>query len=233
MRSRSRSRAFARDLGTVMLVLAAVFACACGASGAGDPSATEEETPPSGNQGTAQPTSTRPEFNPDFPDGGAPTGPDGGTTPDAAVTCVDPNDTGGSENTAKALTSIDDCDVNGSTINGVVNGAVDVDFYKFDGSDTTGCSVNPTLSTTSVGVELCMFASCLNGNIDFKSCTGGTQTALGPKVGCCITATTTAEVSTTLKYNCLDTLSESASIFIRARQVGGAACLTYSAKYHF
>lgn len=211
--------------------LAVVAACATsGSSDDGEPSGPSTTSP------TAAPTSTRPEFNPEFEDAGAPGPGDDASSPDGAKpgTCSDTNDVGGSESVAKALSNIDDCSGSGGGIGGVVNGPVDVDVYKFQGTDTfgIGCSVDPTLSSSSAGVELCMFASCLTGNIEFDGCTGGTQatSALGFP-GCCISPTGGA-LTTTLSYNCAGTTSESATVYIRVSQKG-AACLPYAATYSF
>lgn len=206
------------------LALAAWLGCA----GGSDPSTGDTTGSPSSTSQPPSPTSTRPAFDASFPDEDGGGVPDAG--PDGSTTCSDPNDVGGSEPTAKDLGTITDSDSAGSTFSGVVSGAVDVDYYELTGTDEYGAVVDPTLSSTSTGVEICMFVTCIQGSgIDFKSCTGGSQATsdLG-RPGCCFTA----PGSIALEYDCLGTTNESATMFMRVRQTS-SACVSYAASYHF
>lgn len=216
-----------RNAGAAVLAALAFAAWSgCGAS-SGDP--TTNGTGPTDGAPTSKPTSTRPEFEASFPgdDGGTDqdSGPDGSGPP-----CNDPNDVGGSEPSAKDLGTISDTDSDGSSFTGVVKGAVDVDFYKFTGTDGYGAVVDPTLTSASSGVEMCMYVACLAGTgVDLKSCTGGAKATSGiGNPGCCFTA----PGATTLDYDCAGSTSESATVFIRVKQTGNL-CLPYTASYHF
>lgn len=196
--------------------------------GCGD--ATEPTSNTTGSPtGTAPPgpTSTPPVLDASLPDDGGGS-PDAG--PDGSSTCGDPDDVGSSEPTAKSLRTMNDDDSDGSSVSGIVNGAVDVDYYKLLALDTYGAVADPTLSFASPGVEICMFLSCVQGSgIDFKGCSAGSQaTSDAGYQGCCLAA----PGSTTLDYDCLDTTDESAVIYIRVRQAGNA-CVPYMASYHF
>jgi hypothetical protein len=228
-----RPRTRAKNVGaSVLLGLAFAAWLGCATSN-GDPTGDDTTGVPTDTTPTSKPTSTHPEFEASFPgdDGGA--DPDGGSTdPDSGsgLTCNDPNDVGGSEPSAKNLGTITDNDSDGSSFSGVVNGAADIDFYRFTGTDTFGYSVDPTLTSASSGVEMCMYVACLGGSgIDFQGCTGGAQATSGiGNPGCCFTA----PGSTTLSFNCLSTSDESATVFMRVKQTGNL-CLPYTASYHY
>jgi hypothetical protein len=179
---------------------------------------------PSSPSSSEDPPADHPDFDASFPGDPPPA-----TPPPSGDECIDKDDVGSSENVAKKLATIDDHDSSGGHITGVMNGPVDVDFYKFEGDDTWTGTVDPTVSSGTTGLEVCMFVACMNGPVDFKGCSGGTMknSDIG-NPGCCVATPGT----TTLDYNCVGTTSESANVFIRVKQVADK-CLPYSLDYHF
>lgn len=221
-----------RVAAVVFVAIAVASWMGCAANGTSDDGTGTGSGTSGGSSGssgkTPPPPPEPPPSNPDF-DAAFPEDSGGDPTPPQGDQCVDNNDPGGTESSAHALANIDDCDSSGSTITGTMNGAVDVDMYKFQGTDTFGCEVNPTASSSTTGLELCVFVACMSGSIDFKGCSGGVQkTSDIGDPGCCVATPGT----TTLDYNCVGTTSESANVFIRVKQTG-TTCLPYSVAYHF
>jgi hypothetical protein len=173
--------------------------------------------------------------------GGLPTASSSGSGGSAgaggATSCVDialgePNE---SETTAYRLkaAAIDDCDGSGDTINGVIAGFQDVDWYFYEGDDGIGCSVDPTRSLTQSesGLRICKYFECISGDTEVDDCPSGTTPALSPenRPGCCGTS------GFDVGLNCGGTLDEHAYVYIRIDQPGGnlATCNGYSLDYHY
>lgn len=155
-------------------------------------------------------------------------------TPDGGGdTCVDNDDPGASENVAKSLPNTDDCDDNFKTVKGVLNGAVDVDFYKVSGQDKAGCSVETEFSTSTSGAEICVYARCKNATANaVTGCTHGTvDTSVVGMKGCCAAGPNKA----TPAWDCDGiTDNDSADFVIRVRQsAGGDKCLPYTISYRY
>lgn len=166
-----------------------------------------------------------------FEDAGAP------TTPDPVDQCLDQDDPGASEPTARGLPNIDDCDKSGAgfgghpPITGLLNGKDDVDVYKFTGSDTYGCLVNPIVVSPTAGLEMCIFVSCAKGSTNFDGCNGGAQrTSDIGNPGCCVTS----PGQTQIDYSCggFTQSDDTADVFIRVTQQADL-CLPYQFAYHF
>jgi hypothetical protein len=155
---------------------------------------------------------------------------DGGTGGGGMMmTCNDPMDPGGSENTATALKNTDDCDGDGSSIKGVIDGMLDIDMYSLQAADTFGCVIGPTSSTPSTDIQYCMFIKCQGGGMDFKGCSGSTQEKSDIGLdGCCLTQPGTL----TIDYNCTGTTNDSIDVFIRVKGLKDA-CIPYTSTYHF
>jgi hypothetical protein len=197
------------------------------ASSETDPLGGGVEPDPSGTTTTPTPT-TRPDFEAGFvdPDSGSddPT-PDGG-----GDTCVDNGDPGGTQNLAKALPDTDDAQNSPKTVTGVLNGPLDVDFYKFHVADTSGHLVEADIKTVTSGIELCVYVKCLNGTTTYSGCTGGVESTsdIGTK-GCCATGPSTA----TPGWDCSGiTDNDSADVVIRVKQTQNK-CTPYSFSYAF
>jgi hypothetical protein len=222
-RSRARSQLF---------VLAAIVAGAAwlGCATNGDPGADEPGTAPSGTSTSKPDPGTRPDFEagfPDDPDSGTGTG--GDPTPDGGDTCIDNGDPGGAENVAKMLPNTNDAQNTAISVSGVMNGAVDVDFYKIHVDDQSFHLLQPDIQATSSGVELCVFVKCDTtgtSNVTCSSPAVAKKSDIGTD-GCCATG----PASVTPGWNCNST-TDSATLFFRVKQTADK-CLPYSFSYAF
>jgi hypothetical protein len=213
---------------------AAVVFAGCGTDN-GDPNLGDPEDyePPTSSSSTKD-SGSRPPFeasvDDDASDGDA-GDPDTDPNPDDPDQCIDTDDAGGSENLAKVLGDTDDKQNTPRLVTGVMNGAVDVDFYKFAVSDTTGALMDTDFSTTSSGVELCVWVKCKNGReTTVSSCKNGVGvTSQGLMQGCC----GTAPVNVTPSWDCKGfTDDDSADVLVRVRQ-SEDKCVQYSWSYNF
>jgi hypothetical protein len=213
-----------------LLLLAAFVAGAswmgCGTSN-GDPDVEPELAPPATTSTSATPDAgRRPEPDAAFSGDkdaaadGAPQAPDAGDG-----RCVDDDDPGSSDVTARALPDTSDAQNTAITVNGVANGAVDVDTYALAVADTAGHLLQPSIATPTKGVELCVFVTCQSGGTDLKSCTGGTLD-VGTK-GCCAPG----PAKPIPDWNCSGS-NDSARLQFRITPTGDA-CLPYSFSYAF
>ncbi len=138
----------------------------------------------------------------------------------------EPND---KEVLASFLGTIDDCDGSGSTFSSVSSGTNDADWFRFRGTDTFGCSVDPTITMHASGLRACAFALCVDGATEVQSCTNGTSaTSPAGTNGCCTNGTS----AMTLQINCTG-VDDSADIFVRVDQPGSDQCVSYDVDYHF
>ncbi len=148
-------------------------------------------------------------------------------------TCSDPgpepNNTLASASSAcpTSVCSINDCDVSGSSVSGVIKPGGDADFFKFSGTDGV-CVVGPGISTTTAGIQACVFAQCADASDGFKSCTQGTQATEGTLKGCCTSTAGSAEIN-------LDCASwtDSATVYVRVKGTSTTACTPYDVAYHY
>ena len=102
----------------------------------------------------------RPAFEAGFEDAPANVDP----TPDGGGdTCVDNNDPGSSENTAKVLPDTTDAQNTPIVVNGILNGPVDVDFFKLHVADTSFHLLQPATQLKTSGAEMCVFVKCPTG----------------------------------------------------------------------
>ena len=217
---------------TSALLLLATVALGVGWLGCasdGEPGVDAKGTGPGGTATTKPEPTPRPDFEAGFEDSGS----DGGSidpTPDGGDTCIDKDDPGSAENTAKVLPPTDDSQNTAISQKGVMNGPVDVDFYKLTVSDTSFHLLQPDMQIQTTGVEMCVFVKCTpsTGTTDVSACAGGVMKVsdIGTK-GCC--ATGPSAVAPT--WNCSGT-NDSADLFIRIKQVGNA-CLPYTFAYSF
>jgi hypothetical protein len=206
-----------------------VAGCAA-ASGAGDPDDPGGEPTPGT---TGSDAGSRPGFDASFdaasPDDAGQT--DASPPPDGGGTCTDTDDPGDSETVAKQLPNQDDCDNGVKNVSGVLNGVVDVDFYKLTITDKFGCSIDSSFETPTSGVEMCVFLKCVNNNpIDLKGCGGGAATTdIGMK-GCC----TKGPGKPSPNWSCSSGLdfNDSANIFVRIKQ-SSSSCTPYTFSYRF
>jgi hypothetical protein len=153
-------------------------------------------------------------------------------SPDASGSCtnVDP-EPNGSEAQAVTLPSIDDCDSSGSSVSGTIVGASDVDFFRYAGSDTPFCIVDPGAAVDAPGLRICEFALCPRGIADTVAICNAGVPASSPAgyPGCC--EATPGQVG--MIADCVSTSDDSAEIYLRVDQPGGSLCMPYSIVYHF
>lgn len=196
----------------------------------GDPADEEPTAPATQGTGTTKPdASSRPDFEAGFP-----TDPDAGNnvdpTPDGGGdTCVDNGDPGGAENAAKALPDTDDAQNTAIVVKGILNGPVDVDFYKVHVTDKSFHLLQPDLQVATSAVEMCVFVKCdTNGpsNVTCSSPAVGKKSDIGTD-GCC----STGPAAVSPGWDCKST-TDSAQLFVRIKQPGNA-CLPYAFSYAF
>ena len=220
-----------RHVRTQLLVLGA-FVCAVGwlgcATSNGEPAddIVPTPSPTTRSDSSAKPDDDHPDFEAGFPEEDA-----GNTdpTPDGGDTCVDNNDQGSSENTAKVLPDTNDAQNDPITVSGVLNGPVDVDFFKLNVSDGLGHLLQPATSIKTSGVEMCVFVKCPSGSSSNVTCKGGgvaKKSDIGTD-GCCATGPSAA----TPDWNCGGT-NDSATLFFRVKQTANK-CTPYSLTYAF
>ncbi len=219
---------------TIGLVALAMLTASVGcATSNGDPT-DEEGAPAPATTTTTSPEKDRPPFNPGpMPAPSAPPGASSTPTdpaPAQADTCIDKDDQGGTETTAKALPDTSDADNSVKLVKGTLNGPVDVDFFKFHMSDTFGSLVQADFQIEATGVEMCVFVKCDTGTTDVSGCDGGvvSTSSIGTK-GCCATGPS----KVTPKWDCPGfTDNDSAQFYVRVKQAQDK-CTSYSWSYRF
>lgn len=140
----------------------------------------------------------------------------------------EPND---SESSAHDLGTIGDCDDEGGSVSGVLDGPTDVDWYTYFGSDGTGCTVDPDRTVTSSHpIRVCKFIQCEDNQENDFECPGGTMTATSPdgRPGCCSTSALDFEL--TCGSSSLN--SDNANIYIRIDTTTNE-CVTYTLTYAY
>ena len=171
--------------------------------------------------------SMRPIFEAGFEDTGSPD-----PTPDGGDTCIDKDDPGSNEATAKKLPDTTDAQNDPIIVKGVLSSAVDVDFYSLKMSDTAGHTIGVDMQVATASTEMCVFIKCLSGSTNFKQCDQGVMTtsAIGDK-GCCTAGPGKANPN----WSCGGSFqfNDSAQLYIRVKQVGGDKCLPYAISYAF
>ncbi len=149
--------------------------------------------------------------------------------------CTDPGpgEPNNSLATAFSLPGISDCDGDGTLVKGVLaQGGNDVDWYKYAGSDTTGCTVDPTRQLIGSTIRVCKYVQCSNGKPPSFTCPSGTtDDTQGGFPGCCWTG----GQSVTLSLTCGSTFlgSDDATIYMRVDHSGGPGCESYQLNYHY
>lgn len=212
----------------VALALASVVWIGCATSN-GDP--LPGETDPGAREDEPQETKQRPTF-----EAGTFDAPPSQNTPDSAPepaggdACIDKDDQGSSETTAKVLPSTSDSDNTTKSVKAVLNGPVDVDFFKLYMADNFTSSVDANFQIETAGVEMCVFVKCASGTTSVTGCSGGvlSTSSIGTK-GCCATGPSQA----TPQWDCPGlTDDDSADFYIRLKQSANK-CTSYSWTYHF
>jgi hypothetical protein len=140
----------------------------------------------------------------------------------------EPND---SEASAVSLGEMKDKD-DAKTLEGVLDGATDKDWYMFIGRDAATGWIDPGLEISggSVPVRACLFASCLNGlgktEVD---CLDGSEASISPAglPGCCSYA------DFEIDLNCASTANDEAAMYIKIYTEMEDVCEPYSVNYWY
>jgi hypothetical protein len=201
------------------------------ASSSGDPAADDTAPVPTTSKQQKTPPSdpnAHPAFEAGFPDAN-----NGDPTPDGGDTCIDRNNAGSTENTAKALPDTTDAQHTPIEVKGVLTSAVDVDFYSIKVKDTLFHILTADLKDGTASTEMCVFMRCASGTTNFKGCTDGVEKTsdIGDK-GCCTGGPGKANPN----WSCGGFLQtdDSAQVYVRIKETAGAgACLPYSWSYAF
>lgn len=152
----------------------------------------------------------------------------------APLVCEDdPNEPNDAEGAATYLPPIGDSDSEGSSILAELDGATDVDWYRYQGSDNIGSLVNPAIYTSIFSLESCIFIECLGGaeytNVDCPEGTNQKPSASGIP-GCCSTNSEGFQ----MHFACDDTFTDdSANVYMRVSGGPADLCQQYSIDYHF
>ena len=197
----------------------------------GDPAASDPTPAPGATDMVKADPTARPDFEAGFPDmdgGGGEGGNNVDPTPPGGDTCVDNDDPGGSENTAKALPDTSDSQNTAISVSCVLNGPVDLDFYRLNVADTSFHLLQPDIQATSAGIEMCVFVKCPSGasNVTCSAPAVAKKSDIGID-GCCGTGPS----SVTPGWNCGGT-DDSAQLFIKISQTADK-CLPYTFSYAF
>jgi hypothetical protein len=176
--------------------------------------------------------------SPDAGPDGSPGTPDAAvnSNPDAAVSCSDPvaYEPNESEGASEVFSPTDDCDENGGTATGVINGTSDADWCGYSAVDTGGCVANPyALVTATAPVRACLFIECTLGNTVID-CPSGTTAATSPngRSGCCATGAAPEIEFGLFDLDCDDDNDEDVAIYIRIDEQA-AACASYTLDYNY
>lgn len=145
--------------------------------------------------------------------------------------CIDtgisePNEAEGS---ATDLGDLTDCDGDSAGMtSGVLVTEADVDWFKYTGTDGTGCDVDPSRSIAATGpVELCKFVECVSGTASF-SCPSGSTAATSPMghPGCC------SSKGFLLQPDC-DGIDDDATVYVRIKGTDATPCIQYALTFHY
>jgi hypothetical protein len=149
---------------------------------------------------------------------------------------ADPNEPNNGEIQATFLPPITDSDGDGSSINGVLENAFDIDWFRYEGSDVVGALVNPYAQLNVYALELCIYAECMNGleNTDI-SCPEGTTQRPSPsgRPGCCATNTSGFEISLGCGSAWNPFTDESSYIYMSVTGSEPNVCQDFTLSYHF
>lgn len=131
--------------------------------------------------------------------------------------------------TAHDLGNITDNDSTGDSICPVLDGADDVDWYRYFGDDVFPNVVDPTRVVASdFNARLCVYFDCAGNNSTSVSCNADevADVAPGGQKGCC------GMGNVAPKLNCSG-LDDAADVWIKVENVDMLACVPYRLDYHF
>jgi len=148
--------------------------------------------------------------------------PDAMTTVDCTGADTEPND---SQGQATGQAAITDCDNEGGSAAGsVISG--NEDWFTFDASDTSLCSLGPEVTITG-NVQACLYLTCTSGTTEV-GCPGGTTSATANGApGCCGTSSFVLD-----SFNCTGTLSDDTTDHIQVTATSTDTCEQYTVAYN-
>ncbi len=175
----------------------------------------------------------RPAFDAGFDESDSSVNPPPPPPPDGGGPCADNVDPGSSETTAKALPDTSDAQNNPVLVKGVLNGPIDVDFYRLNVKDQFGSVLQADIRSNASGAEMCVFVKCSMGDA-VVTCSGASKKSDLGLDGCC----TTASGDATPSWSCPDAfggLDASATLYMRVKATAPTPnqCLSYSFSYAF
>lgn len=161
---------------------------------------------------------------------GSGTGGSAGGSGGASTCAKDTNEPNDSEAAAKGLPDATDCDDTGGTIDGILDGQQDQDWFTVHFTDKSLCQVDRSLTVnTTIGMKICMYFKADSGT-KVPDCSGGSAAATSPAgyAGCC-----TQGKALQLSYGSTGG-SDDSTVHIQLSGLDvNAKCGPYSAAYHF
>lgn len=156
-----------------------------------------------------------------------------GTCVSAAECGEDTNEPNNGEMQAALLGPISDDDDDGTMLAGELEAPTDIDWFLYEGEDTSFAIVSPFAQVNINDLELCIHAECVNGLENTEvSCNKGTtlQPSPGGRPGCCGTNTSGFEIS----MSCGGTFTDdSALIYMSVAGSEPGVCQEYTLTYNF
>jgi hypothetical protein len=137
------------------------------------------------------------------------------------------------EASAHDLGALTDCDDTGGTLQGVLDGVSDADWFRYDAADTVSCKVDPTRTVVSQGpIRVCKFFECTSPGPSVQvTCLDGSLDDVSPqgRSGCC------SDHGFSTKLDCGNGFGgdDSATVYVRVDTSKPGVCLAYGLAYHF
>ena len=144
----------------------------------------------------------------------------------------DPNEPNDIAAEATMLEGIDDDDLHGDVLAGVLADPSDIDWFTYAGSDITGETVDPSRMLTVEGgtLELCKFLDCVEGTELVECPPGSIAAEPAGHPGCCAP---TSIVFSAEGFECeAGAFETGAQVYIRLRNAD-AQCVAYEVAYHY
>ena len=116
---------------------------------------------------------------------------------------------------------------------GTIAGKTDVDWFVYQGADTFGCLVNPTVNVVSASgpLQVCSYFYC-NAGTAAVTCPAGAMSSQSPfgDPGCC----SNGNLGFTANLDCTGTTDGSADVFLMVQDpTSSAVCTDYELSFHF
>ncbi len=135
---------------------------------------------------------------------------------------------------ATLLAPITDDDDDGTQLQGELEAATDIDWFRYEGEDTAFAQVGPYAQVNINALEVCIYAECLKGlgQTEVTCPKGATQQpSPGGRPGCCAANTDGFEVDLSCNGGVLS--DEGAQIYMSVTGSEPGVCQEYTLTYHF